>query len=91
MYPLSISVLHAWRGVWMLLDIHCLPTGYSLLTTHVISFIILALTKTVSNSMFIPAFYASDFCMAPFQIGTVFGRQIADRIFSKRYSIIFLR
>ena len=73
MYPLSISVLHAWRGVWMLLDIYCSNDGYNLLISHVVSFVVLGLTKTVSNSMFIPAFYASDYCVMPFQIGTAFG------------------
>jgi hypothetical protein len=73
MYPLSLSVLHAWRGVWMLLDIYCSTDGYSLLISHVVSFVVLGFTKTVSNSMFIPAFYASDYCVTPFQIGTAFG------------------
>ena len=90
MYPLSISVLHAWRGVWMLLDIYFPPTGYSLLSSHVVSFVVLALTKTVSNSMFIPAFYASDFCMTPFQIGTAFGTaHSGSNIFKKILDYVF--
>lgn len=73
MYPLSLSVLHAWRGSWMLLDVYVPTNGVTLLSTHIVSFCILSITKTVSNSMFIPSFYASDNCVTPFQIGTAFG------------------
>lgn len=73
MYPLSISVLHGWRGCWMLLDYYTPINGLSLLLSHVLSFAILSVTKTASNSMFIPSFFVSDNCVTPFQIGTAFG------------------
>lgn len=73
MYPLSISVLHGWRGCWMLLDHYTPITGLSLLCSHIASFVILSITKTASNSMFIPSFFVSDRCVIPFQIGTAFG------------------
>lgn len=78
MYPLSFAVLHAWRGCWMLMD-HYLPTnGVSLLSSHFGSVFVLSISKTISNSMFIPAFFASDRCVTPFQIGTAFGTATSD-------------
>lgn len=71
MYPLSIAVVHSWRGVWILLNIYFSKSDF-LFSSHFVSFLVLLATSTLSTTMFVPSYYANDCFAIPFEANTMF-------------------
>ena len=59
-YPLSITIIAFWRGVWMLLDYYTTTSPASFCCTHIIGFLIVFSTKTTSSIIAVPGYCISE-------------------------------
>lgn len=59
-YPVSLSCIAYWRGVWMIADYSITTTSISFVLCHSISFIFLAALRTVSSVVSAPCYYTND-------------------------------
>lgn len=60
MYPISVSCVSYWRGVWMVTDLTTTISLTSLILCHSLSFVLLSVLRTASSVVSAPGFYVND-------------------------------